>query len=110
MLTEDVPESRAQVRQDPAQACLVSETRRERFSPAHQVERIAVSTERDQRDAKVEPEVDGLGQSLRTLGNPREGTEGLLEPSGRGLVRGLGVGSAARAPKIRRGFAPRLAT
>ena len=108
MLAENVPESRAQIGEHPAQACPIAETRREYFCFAHQIQRIAVSTERDQRDAKIEPEVDGLGQGLRTLWNTREGAQRFLEPPGRGLVRGLRVGLAASLPQVGCRLAPRL--
>src|SRR5215831_7793716 len=61
MLAEHVPEARAQVGQHPAQTRLVAEARRERLRLAHQVQGVAVSTKRDQCDAKIESCVDGVG-------------------------------------------------
>src|SRR5262245_35576740 len=101
MFPEDIPEASAQIGQHPAQARLVAETYRERFSFAHEVERVAVSTQRDQRDPKIQPCVDGFGQGLRTVRNTPEGTQRLLQPTRRGLVCGLRGRSAACLPEVR---------
>jgi len=64
----DIPESRADVGQDPSQASMIAEPRRQAFGFTHDTENILVSPEWYEGDPQLESYVDGLREGVGALG------------------------------------------
>src|SRR5215468_8509419 len=68
MLASNVPESRADVCKDPAQAGGIAESDGQTFRLSHDPQNVLVSSERGEGDPQLESRVYGLLESVRSLG------------------------------------------
>ena len=67
VLAGDVPQSRRNVREDPSQPRAIAEPGRQDFGFPHDGQDIVIASERNQRNAQLEPRVDGLCERFGRL-------------------------------------------
>src|SRR5215470_18631644 len=79
MLASNVPEPRADIGEDPAQASAIAEPHGQTFRLPHDPENVLVSSERGEGDPQLESRVYGLLESVGSLGQAFQGLQGVVE-------------------------------
>src|SRR4029453_7648486 len=108
MVTDNIPESRANVGKHETQAGAVADAGCHAFGFAHEVQCSFVLLERDEGDAEIELDVDDPNEDFTAFGKPPECLERPLERFCRPLISRTCQCSVSGLPEISGGLIPGL--